>query len=149
MRAVVQRVSEASVTVDDAECGAIGAGLLVYLGVAVDDTETDVDYLADKVAHLRVFPDESARLNLDATQVGGGILVVSAFTVQGDVRRGRRPSFDLAAPPDRANELYEAFCAALVAKGLAVERGRFRAAMQVRSVNDGPICVLLDSRRTF
>jgi len=149
MRAVVQSVSEASVAVDGAECGAIGAGLLVYLGVAVDDVQTDVDYLADKVAHLRVFPDESARLNLDATQVGGGVLVVSAFTVQGDVRRGRRPSFDLAAPPDRANELYEAFCAALVANGLVVERGRFRAAMQVRSVNDGPICVLLDSRRTF
>jgi len=149
MRAVVQRVSEASVEVDGRVCGAIGAGLLVYLGVAVDDTEQDVTYLADKVRHLRVFQDDQGRMNLDVGHVGGGVLVVSAFTTQADARRGRRPSFEPAARPEDAVVMYERFCETLVAAGVTVERGSFGQMMSVRSVNDGPICMLLDSKRVF
>lgn len=149
MRAVVQRVSQASVVVDGRVCGSIESGLLVYLGVGLDDDETDVMYVADKVRHVRVFPDESDRMNLDVGQAGGQVLVVSAFTVQADARRGRRPTFDSAAPQARAIELYESFCDVLARSGLCVERGSFGDYMDVKSTNAGPVCVLLDSRRTF
>ncbi len=149
MRAVVQRVSEACVTVEGAVTGAIEHGLLVYLGVDRDDGEPDVAYLADKIRHLRVFPDESDRMNLDIAQVRGSVLVVSAFTVQADARRGRRPAFETAASPDRAVVLYELFCDALRRLGIQVERGSFGATMDVRSVNAGPVCILLESRRAF
>lgn len=149
MRAVVQRVSEASVEVDDSVCGAVGSGLLVYLGVGGDDGNEDVAYLADKVRHLRIFPDDSYHMNLDVTQADGKVLVVSAFTVQADARRGRRPAFEAAAPADRALVMYELFCDTLSRSGVEVQRGSFGAKMNVKSVNAGPICVLLDSRRTF
>lgn len=149
MRAVVQRVSSASVRVGAETSGAVGAGLLVYLGVARDDDAGDARWLAEKVAGLRVFTDEEDKLNLSVLDVGGAVLVVSAFSTQGDARRGRRPSFEQAAPPDIANELYERFCDALAAAGVPVQRGVFRAMMEVESVNDGPICILVDSKRAF
>lgn len=149
MRAVVQRVTRASVAVDAKTVSSIGPGLLVYVGVAPDDGEPDARYLADKVRHLRVFTDEKGLMNLDVSQAGGAVLVVSAFTVQCDARKGRRPSFDTAAGAEQANDLYEAFCRLLADTGVAVERGVFREHMHVDSVNDGPICVLLDSRRLF
>ena len=149
MRAVVQRVSEASVVTERRVQGSIGTGLLVYLGVDRDDGEADVSYLADKVRHLRIFPDEADRMNLDLLQAGGKALVVSAFTVQADARRGRRPAFESAAPPDRAIVLYELFCDALRRLGVSVERGLFGDYMDVKSVNAGPICILLESRRAF
>jgi len=149
MRAVVQRVGQASVTVNGRECARIGPGLLLYLGVDRDDGEADVSYIADKVRHLRVFPDEADHMNLDVVQAGGTVLVVSAFTVQADGRRGRRPSFDAAAPPDRAIILYELVCEALRRAGLSVERGSFGDYMDVVSVNAGPVCMLLESRRAF
>ena len=149
MRAVVQRVSEASVEVDGGVRGFTGGGLLVYLGVDREDGESDVSYLADKVRHLRVFPDDADRMNLDVVQAGGKVLVVSAFTVQADARRGRRPSFEPAAPPDRAIVCYEQFCQALARSGVSVERGSFGDDMNVTSVNAGPVCILLDSRRVF
>ena len=149
MRAVVQRVSEASVVTERRVQGSIGTGLLVYLGVDRDDGEADVSYLADKVRHLRIFPDEADRMNLDVLQAGGKALVVSAFTVQADARRGRRPALESAAPPDRAIVLYELFCDALRRLGVSVERGLFGDYMDVKSVNAGPICILLESRRAF
>lgn len=149
MRAVVQRVSEASVSVDGLVCGRIEDGLLVYLGVGRDDSDADVSYLAEKVRYVRIFNDEANRMNLDLAQVRGKVLVVSAFTVQGDARRGRRPSFENAAAPDRAIILYEMFCDALAQAGIHVERGKFGAAMEVKSNNAGPICILLESRRQF
>lgn len=149
MRAVVQRVSKASVEVDNGICGAIDGGLLVYVGVGGEDDETDVAYLVEKVRHLRIFPDQQDRMNLSVGQVGGAVLVVSAFTLQADARRGRRPTFDGAASGERANVLYETFCESLSRTGLKVERGLFGAMMQVHSVNAGPVCILLDSRRVF
>lgn len=149
MRALVQRVSEASVEVEGNICGAMGTGLLVYLGIARDDGDADVSYIADKIRHLRILPDENARLNLDVIQAKGQVLVVSAFTVLADARRGRRPSFESAASPDHAVVQYELFCDALTALDVPVQRGRFRAMMNVRSVNSGPVCILLDSRRDF
>jgi D-tyrosyl-tRNA(Tyr) deacylase len=149
MRAVVQRVSEASVTVAGEIRGKITDGLLVYVGVDADDDEADVRYLADKVRHLRIFPDERQRMNRDVVQAGGQVLVVSAFTVSADARKGRRPSFDTAAPPERAEEMYERVCTTLEQRGCSVARGRFRTMMDVHSVNAGPVCILLDSRRRF
>ena len=149
MRAVVQRVSEASVTVRGDVCGAIGRGLLVYLSAAHDDADEDALYLADKVRHLRIFQDESDRMNHDLRQVDGAVLVVSAFSVQADARRGRRPSFASAARPERAIELYQRFCDELGRLDLDVQRGSFGDYMAVSSLNDGPICILLDSRREF
>lgn len=149
MRAVVQRVSEASVVVNSRECGRIEKGLLVYLGVHRDDTDSDVQFLADKTRHLRIFADDSDRMNLDVGQVRGSVLVVSAFTVQGDGRRGRRPSFEGAADHDRALVIYELFCDALRKLGVTVQRGSFGDLMKIQSVNDGPVCLLLDSRRAF
>jgi len=149
MRAVVQRVSEAVVFAGGAVCGSIGAGLLVYLGVERDDDQADVDYLADKVRHLRIFRDEGNRMNLDVAQVGGHVFVVSAFTVAGDARRGRRPTFEGAAEADRAFVLYEVFCDRLAGMGVRVARGSFGDDMEVRSVNAGPVCILVESRRRF
>ena len=149
MRVVVQRVSEASVTVDGEERCAIKSGLLVYLGVDRTDAGLDATALADKVRHLRIFPDDKGRMNRDVAEAGGAVLVVSAFSVQADARRGRRPSFDDAAAPEQAEPLYRLFCDALAEHGVHVERGLFGAYMMVHSVNDGPICILTDSRRLF
>lgn len=139
----------ASVEVDGGVVSRIECGLLVYLGVAPNDADSDVDYITDKVRYLRVFSDADHKMNLDVVQAGGTVLVVSAFTLQADARKGRRPSFDEAADPDKARVLYEKTCDALAASGVRVERGSFRAMMAVHSVNDGPICVLLDSKRLF
>ncbi len=149
MRAVVQRVAGAAVHIDGDEHVRIGPGLLVYLGVGRADGKADVDVLVDKVRHLRVFEDADGKMNLDVGQAGGQVLVVSAFTVQADARRGRRPSFDAAAPPDRARPLVEAFCERLAAAGINVAQGVFRTTMDVESHNDGPVCILLDSTRAF
>ena len=149
MRAVVQRVSRASVEIDDGRSESISAGLLIYLGVAQDDDETDTAYLVDKVRHLRIFSDDEGKQNLDVQQAGGQVLVVSAFTVQADARKGRRPSFEAAARPEHAKAFYQEFCTALRSNGLDVKTGSFGSQMSVSSDNDGPICILLDSRRTF
>ena len=149
MRAVVQRVTRASVTVDNELTGEIGHGLLVLLGVAGDDTESDADYLADKIARLRIFEDEAGKMNLSVVDAGGAVLAVSQFTLYGDVRRGKRPSFDAAARPERARELYEYFVGKIRAAGLRCETGRFQAQMNVEHVNAGPVTILLDSKKTF
>lgn len=149
MRAVVQRVSEASVEAGGQTCGAIAGGLLVFLGVDRADDASDVTYLANKLAHLRIFPDKDGRMNRDVLESGGSVLVVSNFTLLGDARKGRRPAFVSAADPDYANELYEQFCAALRTFDLPVATGRFRTTMNVHSVNDGPVTILLDSKRAF
>ncbi len=154
MRAVVQRVARAQVTVEGEIVGAIGRGLLVLLGVTHADTEADADYLADKIAGLRIFQDlngedANGKMNLDTAAVGGGILVVSQFTLYGDVRRGKRPSFDAAAPPEQARPLYEYFVERIRAAGLPCHTGRFQEMMQVELVNDGPVTILLDSKKTF
>lgn len=148
MRAVVQRVSRARVVVDGNVIGRIGAGLLVYAAAAPDDTAGDAAYIADKVVHVRVFPDADGRMNLDVKQAGGGVLLVSAFTVHADARKGRRPSFDASAPGPVAEPLIDRLAAAIQESGVAVETGRFAAHMLVESENDGPVCLLLDSRRT-
>jgi D-tyrosyl-tRNA(Tyr) deacylase len=149
MRAVVQRVSRAQVTVAGEVTGKIGRGLLVLLGVAATDTEADADYLVGKVAGLRVFEDANGKMNLAADDVGGEVLVVSQFTLYGDVRRGKRPSFDAAAPPEQARQLYEYFMARLRTTGLVCEAGRFQQEMQVELVNNGPVTILIDSSRAF
>lgn len=149
MRAVVQRVKEASVTVESRKVGSIGPGLLVLLGVARGDTEKDGAYLAEKLAGLRIFEDEEEKMNQSVAQVGGSILLVSQFTLYGDVRHGRRPSFTQAAPPEEANRLYEDLCRKLRNKGLTVETGQFQAHMEVALVNDGPVTILLDSGKMF
>ena len=149
MRAVVQRVARASVTVEGEITGEIGKGLLVLLGVAHEDTEAAADYLADKIVGLRVFEDPDGKMNLGVADAGGAVLVVSQFTLYGDVRRGKRPSFDRAARPERANELYEYFVARIRAAGLRCETGRFQAMMDVEMVNDGPVTILLDSEKAF
>jgi D-tyrosyl-tRNA(Tyr) deacylase len=149
VRAVVQRVSEASVRVDGEVKGAIGTGLVVLLGVQVADGEADATALADKVLNLRVFPDEAGQMNRSVLDVRGGVLVVSQFTLLGDARRGRRPSYVEAAPPEQADRLYSRFVEELRRSGLAVATGVFRATMQVALVNDGPVTILLDSRKQF
>jgi D-tyrosyl-tRNA(Tyr) deacylase len=149
MRAVVQRVSRARVTVNGEVAGEIGPGLLVLLGVTHDDAEPGAQYLAEKIVGLRVFEDESGKMNLAVGDAGGAILVVSQFTLFGDVRRGKRPSFDSAAPPQQARELYEYFVQQIRATGLRCETGRFQEMMQVELVNDGPVTILLDSGKTF
>ncbi|MFN8094880.1 MAG: D-aminoacyl-tRNA deacylase [Vicinamibacteria bacterium] len=149
MRAVVQRVSEASVRVDGAVVGAIGRGLLVLLGVGTGDSEDDADFLAEKVLNLRVFADEQGQMNRSLLDVRGGLLVVSQFTLYGDARRGRRPSYTDAAPPEEANRLYERFVSRVRPSGLEVATGVFRAMMDVALVNEGPVTLLLDSRRQF
>jgi len=146
MRAVIQRVSSASVTVDGAVAGRIGAGLLVLLGVGKGDTEADAETLARKIVELRVFQDEAGKMNLSVKDTGGALLVVSQFTLYGDTRKGRRPSFDLAAPPEEARRLYEKFVEAARAQGAAVETGVFQAMMSVSLVNEGPVTFLVESR---
>lgn len=149
MRAVVQRVSAASVTVEGRKVGTIGPGLLVLLGVARGDTEKDGEYLAEKLAGLRIFEDEEEKMNRSVAQIGGSILLVSQFTLYGDVRHGRRPSFTQAAPPEEANRLYEDLAQKLRDKELTVETGQFQAHMEVSLVNDGPVTILLDSGKSF
>lgn len=149
MRAVVQRVSHAAVVSDGQTVGRIDVGLLVYLGVQSDDTDADVNYVVDKIRHLRIFPDEKRLMNRDVAQAGGSVLMISAFTVAADARRGRRPAFDQAAGAERAEPLYERVCASLAETGLNVERGAFGAEMRVESQNDGPVCILLDSKRVL
>lgn len=149
MRVVLQRVSKASVIVEGKTVGAIEKGVLILLGVGNEDTESDVAYLAEKIAHLRIFPDEEGRMNRSLRDVGGSALVVSQFTLFGDCRRGRRPSYSDAAPPEKAQSLYEAFVDALRTKGVPVETGVFQAMMSVFLVNEGPVTLLIDSKRTF
>ena len=149
VRAVVQRVSEASVRVDGALTGAIGTGLVVLVGVQRDDREADAATLADKVLNLRVFPDAAGQMNRSVLDVRGGLLVVSQFTLLGDARRGRRPSYVEAARPEDADRLYGSFVLALRPSGLEVATGVFRAMMQVALVNEGPVTILLDSRKLF
>ena len=149
MRAVVQRVNRAKVTVNGEIAGHIKQGLLVLLGVGQADTEADADYLAEKIAGLRIFEDEGGRMNLSVADVRGAVLAVSQFTLYGDVRRGKRPSFDAAARPERARELYEYFVGRIRAAGLPCETGRFQEMMQVELVNDGPVTILLDSGKAF
>jgi D-aminoacyl-tRNA deacylase len=149
MRAVVQRVSRASVRVQGELVGEIGIGLLVLLGVGQEDGEADADYLAEKVAGLRIFEDDGGKMNLSVTEVGGAVLAVSQFTLFGDVRRGKRPSFDAAARPERARELYEYFVKSVRRLGLRCETGRFQATMEVELVNSGPVTILIDSKKGF
>ncbi len=149
MRAVVQRVSRARVTVNGETTGEIALGLLVLLGVGTNDTNADADYLADKIAGLRIFEDLNGKMNLALAEVGGAVLAVSQFTLYGDVRRGKRPSFDDAAPPEKARQLYEYFVERLRTHGLRCETGRFQEMMKVELVNEGPVTILLDSSRAF
>jgi len=149
MRAVIQRVSQASVTVDSAVVGAINIGFVVLLGVGQQDTPGDADYLAEKIANLRVFNDAEGKMNLSLSDVHGSALVISQFTLYGDARRGRRPSFIDAAPPAEANCLYQYFCERLAGYGIPVARGIFQASMSVSLVNEGPVTVLVDSKKVF
>ncbi len=149
MRAVVQRVSRCKVSVGGELVGEIGKGLLVLLGVGLGDSEAAADYLADKIAGLRIFEDAEGKMNLDVSQAGGAVLVVSQFTLHGDVRRGKRPSFDRAARPEEARRLYEYFVGRVRATGLRCETGRFQEMMDVELVNAGPVTILLDSEKTF
>jgi D-aminoacyl-tRNA deacylase len=149
VRAVLQRVSSASVSVEGRRIGAIEHGLVVLLGVERGDGPADRDYIVTKIREVRVFSDDAGKMNLSVADVGGGVLVVSQFTLCGDVRKGRRPSFDAAAPPADAKALYDDTVRALVERGLRVETGEFQAMMQVSLVNDGPVTILLDSRRLF
>ena len=150
MRAVVQRVSKASVAVDGDEIGSIDEGLLVLLGVGQEDAQTDADYLAQKVAGLRIFEDDEGKMNRSVLDIGGGVMVISQFTLYGDVRRGKRPSFIAAAPPERAEELYEYFVSHIEDLGVKrVAAGRFQAMMNVSLTNAGPVTILLDSKKAF
>jgi D-tyrosyl-tRNA(Tyr) deacylase len=149
MRAVVQRVSRAKVTIKDWTTGEIGLGLLVLLAVGQEDTESDATYLAEKIFGLRIFEDEQGKMNRSVQDVGGSVLAVSQFTLYGDVRRGKRPSFDAAAPPQHARRLYEFFVERIRAAGLPCETGRFQEMMQVELVNEGPVTILLDSGKAF
>jgi D-tyrosyl-tRNA(Tyr) deacylase len=149
LRAVLQRVSSARVLVDDRQVGAIDRGLVVLLGVERGDGPADRDYIASKICELRIFPDADGRMNRSVTDIGGSVLVVSQFTLAGDARKGRRPSFDDAAAPSEARLLYEDVVRSIQAKGPAVATGVFQAMMQVALVNDGPVTILLDSRKRF
>ena len=149
MRAVVQRVSRAKVTVADDVAGEIGRGLLVLLGVGNGDTAADADYLAEKIIGLRIFEDDGGKMNRSVGEVDGAVLAVSQFTLYGDVRRGRRPSFDDAARPEQARELYEHFVEKVRAAKLRCETGRFQEMMEVELTNEGPVTILLDSRKEF
>jgi D-aminoacyl-tRNA deacylase len=154
MRAVVQRVSRAQVSVGKEVVGKIGPGLLVLLGVSKTDTKEDADYLATKIIGLRIFQeksaeDENGKMNLSLIETRGSVLAVSQFTLYGDVRKGKRPSFDEAAPPELARELYEYFVSKIREASVTCETGRFQAMMQVELINDGPVTILLDSKRGF
>lgn len=149
MRAVVQKTITSQVTSDGVETGRAGKGLTVLLGVGQDDTAQDVQYMVDKITHLRIFEDDQDKLNLSLLDIGGEMLVVSQFTLYGDARHGRRPSFTGAAPPDEANRLYEDFVAAVRALGITVGTGKFRTHMVVSLENDGPVTILVDSKKVF
>ncbi len=149
MRAVVQRVSKAGVSVEGQEIGRIGKGIVVLLGVGLDDTEQDVEYLADKIVNLRIFEDENGKMNISLMDIKGELLIVSQFTLYGDCRKGKRPSYDKAARPERAKELYDKFVERCKLYGLKVESGKFQAEMMVEIFNDGPVTLLLDSGRNF
>ncbi|UCF73932.1 MAG: D-tyrosyl-tRNA(Tyr) deacylase [Deltaproteobacteria bacterium] len=149
MRAVVQRVKTAKVMVGDGIVGEIGKGLLIFLGVGVQDSSDDAEFLASKIAHLRIFSDSNEKMNLSLLEIGGEALVVSQFTLWGDCRKGRRPSFVRAADPAVANDLYQEFISLLKGKGIQVAAGRFQEMMDVYLVNDGPVTLLLDSARNF
>ena len=149
MRAVVQRVTSSSVEVENIVVGEIGPGLLVLLGVARDDDTEDVDYLAEKIVNLRIFTDDEGKMNRSLLETGGAMLAVSQFTLFGDTRKGRRPSFIEAAEPVKANALYEHFVERVRSLGVKVETGVFQAMMKVRLTNDGPVTILLDSRKLF
>ena len=149
MRAVVQRVSRAQVAVKGEIIGQIGLGLLVLLGVGRDDAEADASYLAEKIAGLRVFEDDHGKMNRSVQDIGGSVLAVSQFTLYGDGRRGKRPTFDAAAPPEKARQLYEFFVKQIRSAGLRCETGRFQEMMQVELVNEGPVTILLDSGKAF
>ncbi len=149
MRAVVQRVKSATVSVDKDHIASIGRGVVVFLGVGKEDDTADVEYLVEKIPHLRIFQDEGEKFNLSLMDVGGEIMVVSQFTLFGDCRKGRRPSFTEAADAECARNLYDYFVSRLEGKGLRVQAGRFQAMMMVSLVNDGPVTLLLDSKKTF
>jgi D-tyrosyl-tRNA(Tyr) deacylase len=149
VRAVVQRVSEASVTVEGQLTGAIGAGLCVLVGVGSSDADPDAQWLADKVCDLRIFEDDQGKMNRSLLEVKGAMLAISQFTLFGDARQGRRPAFVDAAPPEKAQPLYDRFCSLCRGRGLDVQEGIFRATMQVRIVNEGPVTLLLDSKKVF
>lgn len=149
MRVVVQRVSEASVKVDNELLGAIQKGYMLLLGVEKDDTEKDIEYIANKIIGLRVFTDENDKMNLSLQDVNGEILAISQFTLLGDARHGRRPSFINAELPEKANALYEYCCTLFENQGIKVQKGRFGADMKVMLINDGPVTILLDSKKVF
>ena len=149
MRCVVQRVTEASVTVNGETVGAVGPGLMVLIGVSTEDTDADLKYMTEKVPNLRIFDDENGVMNRSVLDAGGSILAVSQFTLYGDARGGRRPSYIRAAKPDEANAMYERLVAAWRDKGIHVETGRFRTEMKVSLVNDGPVTILIDSEKAF
>ncbi len=149
MRAVVQRVKSASVKVEGKLVSKIGAGVLIFLGVAHEDTATEIEYIANKVANLRIFEDEEGKMNRSLLEMGGAALVVSQFTLYGDCRKGRRPSFIKAARPELANALYEQFIIALEQQNIPTQGGTFQAMMDVELVNDGPVTILLDSDKQF
>lgn len=149
MRAVVQRVNSSSVSINEKEISAIGKGLLVFIGIKESDTEEDLNYLAEKVSNLRVFEDKDGKMNLSPLDIKCEVLVVSQFTLYGDVRRGRRPDFTQAAKPEKANELYKKFIQKLKGYGIKVGSGEFQAMMKVKLENDGPVTILLDSEKVF
>ena len=149
MRTVIQRVSQAQVQVDGETVGRIGRGLLVYLSIGKGDSEKDAEYIAEKLVNLRIFTDENDTMNLSVRDVGGSILMISQFTLHGDIRKGRRPSFDLPAEPDLANKLYEYSIGLIRQQNIPVEVGTFAAHMHVTSTNDGPVTFLLDSTKLF
>ena len=149
MRCVVQRVKNCEIHVEDEIVGRIGEGLLAYLGISVRDTDKDLDYMARKVVELRVFPDDAGKMNLSLKDTGGGIMVISQFTLYGDTRKGRRPSYDAAADPKTAEAYYEKFLSKLRVMGFAPASGRFQAHMDVTYTNMGPVTILVDSEKTF
>ena len=149
MRAVVQRAAKAKVTVEGMITGEIGRGLVILLGIGLDDNDRDIEYLADKIINLRIFEDENDKMNISLMDIGGQLLVVSQFTLFGDCRKGKRPSYDKAARPEAAEVLYERFVERCRSMGVKTETGKFQAMMQVELQNDGPVTLLLDSRKEF